>query len=97
MFDLIGKIFTAFTKTIVMFFEGLEKYMEAFKTTGEATNAYAKTLIPSDEDYSKAMELAKQQRQLNLTEKEADLEMQLEKFNKSRKPKDTNKPTNPNP
>ena len=87
MFDLIGKVSTALAKTIVMFFEGLEKYMEAFKTTGEATNAYAKTLIPSDEDYSKQMELAAKQRQLNLSEKEADLEKQLEKFNKSRQGK----------
>lgn len=84
MFDSIGKILTAFTKTLVMFFEGLEKYMEAFKTTGEATNAYAKTLIPSDEDFVKQMELAKQQRQLNAAEKEDDLAKQLDKFNKSR-------------
>ena len=90
MFDLIGKIFTAFTKTIVMFFEGLEKYMEAFKTTGEATNAYAKTLIPSDEDYSKQMQIATARRQANLAEQESELEKQLEKFNKQRKP------TNPN-
>ena len=44
---------------------GLVEYADAFKQTGVATNAYAKTLIPTDEQTQKALDLANENRDLN--------------------------------
>lgn len=87
--QLIGKVFTAIAAVIVKVCEGFVQYATAFESSGKVVNNYVETLIPSDEDYQKQMELATQRRQAAILEQEDELAKQLEKFNKAK----ANKPT----
>lgn len=82
--DLIAKVFSAIVTVIVTLCSALQRTAKVADNVAHAAEKYSESFIPSDEAFTKQMELAKQQRQLNLIEKEADLEKQLEKFNKSR-------------
>ena len=65
MFQALKAAVVGFFAVIQMLAEGLVEYADAFKQTGVATNAYAKTLIPTDEQTQKALDLANENRDLN--------------------------------
>ena len=65
MFQALKAAVVGFFAVIQMLAEGLVEYADAFKQTGVATNADAKTLIPTDEQTQKALDLANENRDLN--------------------------------
>jgi Skp family chaperone for outer membrane proteins len=89
--DLIFKVFNAFVAVIITLCSALQRSAKAVDNVAHVAEKHTESWIPSDEDYSKSLELATARRQANLAEQESDLAKQLEKFNKQRKP--TNKPT----
>lgn len=74
-------LFTAFTRTATI----LDNVAKAGENVSIALEKESAKLIPTDEQYDKAMQLALQQRDARINEQEANLQTQLEKFNKQRK------------
>lgn len=73
MFQALKAAVVGFFAVIQMIAEGLVEYADAFKQTGVATNAYAKTLIPSVEQTQKALDLANANRDVAQAEQAAKL------------------------
>lgn len=84
MFQALKAAVVGFFAVIQMLAEGLVEYADAFKQTGVATNAYAKTLIPSDEQTQKALDLANANRDVTQMEQAAKLAEAKAKLAKAR-------------
>lgn len=78
-------LFTAFTRTATI----LDNVAKAGENVSIALEKESAKLIPTDEQYDKAMQLALQQRDARINEQEANLQAQLEKFNKGKATKPT--------